>query len=145
MFLEVATVTIGKRVRERRRKFGWSIRQLSTKADIAHSYLSDLERGQRDAPTAPVLERLADALDCSVDYLLGRTDTPKPPMPDGVDLTKVRKEDVLIAASRSDDKHDVDPRDDEELWQIIEQAVLERRRRHYGKQMDDAEKDKDKE
>jgi len=36
----------------------------------------DMER--RDwTPSAEVLEKIADYLDCSVDYLLGRTDKPE--------------------------------------------------------------------
>ena len=62
----------GERLRTLRKSRGMSLRDLATRADVSTSYLSDLERGTRGAPTAPVLERLADALGVSVDTLLGR-------------------------------------------------------------------------
>ena len=43
--------------------------------DINRNFIYDLEKvGQ--IPSADKLERIADYLDCSVDYLLGRTDNP---------------------------------------------------------------------
>ena len=44
--------------------------------DIRKSLIYDLEK--RDyTPSAEVLEKIADYLDVSVDYLLGRTDKPE--------------------------------------------------------------------
>jgi len=69
---EVLEMEFGERLRTLRKSRGMSLRDLATRADVSTSYLSDLERGTRGAPTAPVLERLADALGVSVDTLLGR-------------------------------------------------------------------------
>lgn len=62
----------GERLRRLRRLRGMSQADLASKAEMSPSYLSDLERGVRGAPTAPVLEKLADSLRVSVDELLGR-------------------------------------------------------------------------
>ena len=42
---------------------------------INRNFIYDLEKGGQ-IPSAEKLERIADYLDCSVDYLLGRTDNP---------------------------------------------------------------------
>jgi transcriptional regulator with XRE-family HTH domain len=41
-------------------------------------YVSKLERGVLPSVTTDTLEQLAGALDCSTDYLLGRTDDCRP-------------------------------------------------------------------
>ena len=92
----------GERLRMLRQRKGMSLRELSIKAGISTSYLSDLERGTRGAPTAPVLERLADGLEVSVDALLGREKTSATPLLDEADvafankLREISREDRLI-------------------------------------------------
>ena len=44
-------------------------------AGISSGNISDWKSG-RSFPSAPKLDILANCLDCSVDYLLGRTDNP---------------------------------------------------------------------
>ena len=53
-----------------------SVSRLLEECNIRKSLIYDLEK--RDyTPSAEVLEKIADYLDCSVDYLLGRTDCPE--------------------------------------------------------------------
>lgn len=53
-----------------------TISLLLTKCDITKSFIYDLEkRGQ--SPSCDKVSRIADYLDCSVDYLLGRTENPE--------------------------------------------------------------------
>jgi len=55
---------------------GVAVSALLLECGIRKSLIYDMER--RDwTPSAEVLEKIADYLDCSVDYLLGRTDNPK--------------------------------------------------------------------
>lgn len=55
---------------------GISISTLLLDCGIRKSLMYDMEK--RDwTPSAEILERIADYLDCSVDYLLGRTDNPE--------------------------------------------------------------------
>lgn len=90
----------GPWLRQVRQSRGMSLRELAAKADLSTSYLSDLENGRRGAPTAPVLARLADALDVSADVLLGRkSPTPLLDEADVVFANKLRQisiEDRLI-------------------------------------------------
>lgn len=53
-----------------------SAKELSSATNISNGNISDWKNG-RSLPTAPKLLILANYLDCSIDYLLGRTDTPE--------------------------------------------------------------------
>ncbi len=52
-----------------------TIKALLDATNINRNFIYDLEH-KDVAPAADKLERIADYLDCSVDYLLGRTDNP---------------------------------------------------------------------
>ena len=52
-----------------------SVKNLLEQTQINRNFIYDLEKGGQ-IPSAEKLERIADYLDCSVDYLLGRTDNP---------------------------------------------------------------------
>lgn len=52
-----------------------SIAQLLLECEITKSFVYDLEK-RNTSPSADRLVKIADRLDCSVDYLLGRTDNP---------------------------------------------------------------------
>lgn len=54
---------------------GISVSRLLVECGVRKGLIYDMER--RDwTPSAEILEKIADYLDCSVDYLLGRTDNP---------------------------------------------------------------------
>lgn len=62
---------LGARIRFLRTKSKLTIEELSLKANVNTSYLSDLERGRRN-PTIKVLSRIAEALEITLsDLLLG--------------------------------------------------------------------------
>ena len=52
-----------------------TIKSLLEECNINRNFMYDLEKKEK-APSADKLEQIADYLDCSVDYLLGRTDNP---------------------------------------------------------------------
>ncbi len=62
---------IGERVRKMRTKKGMSQVNLSELSHIHEIGISRIECGKQQ-PTVETVVRLADALNCSVDYLLGR-------------------------------------------------------------------------
>lgn len=66
----------GDRVRALREARGWTQYELAYRCHIAVSFLSDIERGQGN-PGSVIVAKLADALETSTDYLLGRTDDPR--------------------------------------------------------------------
>ena len=54
------------RMVDRRKELGWSQRDLAKKADISFEYVNKIETGHQ-FPSLPMLERLADALDMTVE------------------------------------------------------------------------------
>ncbi len=61
--------TIGSRLRARRDQRRLTLRQLSVASDVTIPQIHKYERGIHE-PTAPVLRRLADALEVSIDELV---------------------------------------------------------------------------
>ena len=59
---------LGMRIRYLREQRGMTLEDLSFDANVNKNYLSDLERGNRN-PTVKILERIALALDISLEVL----------------------------------------------------------------------------
>lgn len=55
---------------------GITISTLLTDCGLTKSFIYDLEK-RSTSPSCDKITRIADYLDCSVDYLLGRTDKPE--------------------------------------------------------------------
>lgn len=89
-------------------------KKLSDDTGISTGNISDWKSG-RSMPTALKLVVLADYLDCSVDYLLGRTDEV---LPEGVKpLTEKQKAVLLLAEQFSE----------EDIKKLIEYAEILKR------------------
>ena len=67
-----------RRIRDLREDHDFTQQELAERLGMKQPQYSRYERGYRDIPT-DVLIALADLYDTSVDYLLGRTDDPRPP------------------------------------------------------------------
>lgn len=72
MGLHSREANINKRITEVRLKRGLNQAQLSAQAEITPAALSQIEKGDR-TPSLPVLQRIADVLGVSIDFLAGRT------------------------------------------------------------------------
>ncbi|MDE6281136.1 MAG: helix-turn-helix domain-containing protein [Oscillospiraceae bacterium] len=71
------------RIRDLRKERGYTQAQMQMLTGIDQSAYSKIERGRRYMSVEQCI-RIAIALDTSMDYLLGRTDEPKPyPRGDG--------------------------------------------------------------
>ena len=68
-----------RRVRELREDHDLTQKALAEQLGMKQPQYYRYEQGFRDIPT-DILIRLADIYDTTVDYLLGRTNTPKPPV-----------------------------------------------------------------
>ncbi len=55
---------------------GITISVLLTDCNLTKSFIYDLEK-RTTSPSCDKISRIADYLDCSVDFLLGRTDKPE--------------------------------------------------------------------
>ena len=53
---------LGQRIREQRRKKGWTMDKLAEKADLSVNYVGDLERGVK-TPSLDTFIRIVEALD----------------------------------------------------------------------------------
>ena len=69
---------LGERLRQLRKKKGWSQGKLSEKLDLTQKTISHYESLKR-TPDYTILLEIARIFDVSVDYLLGNTDIPTPP------------------------------------------------------------------
>lgn len=85
--------TIGERIKLERERRGWTQAKLADMLNIKIGTLSGYERNYRQ-PDLTMLEKIAAAFGVSTDYLLGRTDDPRP-------ANKIDYE--TQAAHRSDD------------------------------------------
>lgn len=66
-----------ERLKQARKRVNHSQQSLGDVLGIAGTQVSRWERGET-SPSSYDLSRLADALDTSTDYLMGRTDDPRP-------------------------------------------------------------------
>jgi len=76
---EVPMDDFGKRVVAAREKAGWTRRELAKRASLHEQHLAKIEREERPRLEADTVKKLAQALGCSADYLIGLADDPRPP------------------------------------------------------------------
>lgn len=74
--LKLDALTSSSRIKDLCKEKRITVKSLLETTGISRSFIYDLEKG-RSVPSADKFERIADYLDCSVDYLLGRTDVPE--------------------------------------------------------------------
>jgi transcriptional regulator with XRE-family HTH domain len=63
----------GQRVITARTTHGWTRRELAKRAGLHEQHLANVERGNRHRIEAETIIKLARALGCTTDYLLGVT------------------------------------------------------------------------
>lgn len=63
---------LAKKLKEYRKKKGWSQDKLAKLADVTHTTLVKIESGVNKNPTIQTLTKLADALEVSIDELVER-------------------------------------------------------------------------
>lgn len=68
---------ISQRIKSARKAKKLTQEQLATKVQTTKGTISNYENGH-SSPSNEMIILLADVLDCTADYLLGRTDTPEP-------------------------------------------------------------------
>ena len=73
----MSSVNLGKRIKELRSKSKMSQDKLSKKANIPFSTLAKIESGYTPNPSMKTLIKIADALEVSIDELVGRKSTRK--------------------------------------------------------------------
>ena len=71
----------GQRLRTRRQQLQVRQQALAAMLGAAQGWISELETGKQTRLEAETVCRIAQALHCSTDYLLGLSDTPQPTRP----------------------------------------------------------------
>lgn len=61
-----------KKVKEMRRKAGWSQQKLAQYANLSYNMITKIEQGQAKYPSIQTCIKLADAFGMSLDELVGR-------------------------------------------------------------------------
>jgi transcriptional regulator with XRE-family HTH domain len=75
-------MTIGERIKTRRAKLGLSQYDVAGLAEVRRPTIAELETNKRMTVSSDILKRLARALQCSTDYLVGmyeEDDMTRPP------------------------------------------------------------------
>lgn len=67
---------IANKIKQLCKSKGKTIYKMLLDCDISKSFMYDMEKRNK-SPSCDKIIRIADYLDCSVDYLLGRTDNPE--------------------------------------------------------------------
>lgn len=62
----------GKRLKELRKKAGWSQQKLAEKAGLSYNVITKVEQGAAKNPNIQTMIKLADAFNVSIDELVGR-------------------------------------------------------------------------
>ena len=70
---------LGDRLARMRAWRGMSLRELAERTGLKAQNISRIETGDRTHVRSDTLQRLAEALECTADYLLGMADDPTPP------------------------------------------------------------------
>jgi transcriptional regulator with XRE-family HTH domain len=69
---------LAARVITAREQQGWTRRELAKRAGLHEQHLAKVERGDRQRIEGETIRKLAQALHCSTDYLVGLTEDPAP-------------------------------------------------------------------
>lgn len=80
--------SIGKRILDLRKQLNLSQKELAERTGITEATLSRYENNLRE-PKAEIITKISDVLECSTDYLLGRTDNKK-------DYTKCNNSKTIV-------------------------------------------------
>src|SRR5215468_2556276 len=105
---EVPMDDFGKRVVAAREKAGWTRRELAKRASLHEQHLAKIEREERPRLEADTVKKLAQALDCTCDYLMGLADDPTPrrrtpaaPLPPRQPRTRTRRQSAVPTRPRT--------------------------------------------
>ena len=63
---------LSKRIKDSRKKAGWSQQKLAEKAGLSYNAITKIEQGAAKKPTIQTIIKIADAFEISLDELVGR-------------------------------------------------------------------------
>jgi len=63
---------LSQRIKDLRRKTGWSQQKLAERAGLSYNAITKIEQGAAQKPTIQTMIKIADAFGISLDELVGR-------------------------------------------------------------------------
>lgn len=130
---------VGERVKTLRERKGFTLKELATKVKLSIGFIGDIEAG-RGKPSLVTLNKLAQALETTTDYLLGRTNDPTPPSK--VDEEKKSLHSLLGDPAFTDllmRVQDLTEEEKESLaehWEIVLRVIEEKRKKKLQEKTD---------
>lgn len=79
---------VGDRLKAVRLSTGLKQKELAARSGINANMINSYEMGKKNHPDIINLMRIADVLNCSLDYLVGRCDFPAMPKPKKQEVTR---------------------------------------------------------
>lgn len=79
---------VGSRMKQLRKKRGFSLSELADRAGVAKSYLSSIENGKKSNPSIQILEKISSVLGVNIETLLGTAAKDEILDQDWLDLTE---------------------------------------------------------
>ena len=109
--MELDILSIGKRIKKRRKELHLTQTEIKEKTGISSGNMSDIERGNR-LPAATTLAQLSEILDCSIDWIL----TGKSPVSENLISPDIGEKDQKLLSLF----HEISEEDQEELLMIAQ-------------------------
>ena len=81
-------MSFGDNIKKIRQDFNLTQEELAKKIDTSRSNIANYENN-KNMPSIDILSKLSEILDCSVDFLLGKSDVRKPKDSDPLGLAKI--------------------------------------------------------
>lgn len=122
-------MTIGERVRARRRDLGWSLGELAKQSGVSKGYLSQVESGLAPRPSAETTLKVAIALGVPMNDLLGAEENVPEGLPPSLRELGERRKDIheqdlkMLASIRFRGQQPTDPKDWEYLYETIRRMI----------------------
>ncbi|MDP5275072.1 helix-turn-helix domain-containing protein [Chengkuizengella axinellae] len=88
-------MSIGKKIKELRQRRGWSQDDLAERLGMTRANISNYERDINKALPSDILMRIADIMNVSADYLLGKSDDPETPESKFLKTLELSDEEIL--------------------------------------------------
>lgn len=96
---------VGQAIRQAREAKGYSLRELSQRSGVDHSYIGYVEKGQIESPGAGKLQQLAEALEIDLEDLYGLAGYTAPSSLPGLPAYLRTKYDLPAAAAERVEKY----------------------------------------
>ncbi|HHT7239762.1 TPA: helix-turn-helix domain-containing protein [Bacillus cereus] len=107
--------TLSIRIKKIRKERKWSQKELGEKVDVSESFISKVESGKKQ-PSREVTAKIAEVLNVTTDYLLGRSEDPEINEQENNIVTEEGKNILALIESLPEDER-------KKAWEQLEMYV----------------------